>query len=134
LVTNARQSTVRWREDNRLARINRAKTPTGTTFSFSLNEQANVNFSFVQLPGRYNDHGCLASHHGTQKGKSCNRKVAQGALTFTGHIGTNSVVFAGRISRRDKLNPGTYELIITATNAVGRRSAPVHLRFTIIQA
>jgi hypothetical protein len=132
LVQNARQSTARWREDNRLARISRAITPTGTTFSFSLNEQANVNFSFIQLLGRYGD-SCLVSQHGTRKHKSCNRKVAKGALSFTGHIGTNSVVFAGRISRREMLNPGTYELIIIATNAVDRRSAPVRLRFTIIQ-
>ena len=134
LVKNARQSTARWREDDRLARISRAKTPTGTTFSFSLNEQANVNFSFVQIPGRYSGHSCLASQRGTRKRESCNRQAAKGALSFTGHIGTNSVVFDGRISRRDKLNPGTYELIITATNAVGQRSAPVRLRFTIMQA
>ncbi len=111
LVKNARQSTARWREDDRLARISRAKTPTGTTFSFSLNEQANVNFSFIPLLG--------------------NRKVVKGALSFAGHIGTNKVIFAGRISRRNKLTPGTYELIITATNAVGQRSVPVRLRFTI---
>jgi hypothetical protein len=36
-VRNARQSTSRWREGNRLASVSRAKTPTGTTFSFSLN-------------------------------------------------------------------------------------------------
>ncbi len=130
-VKNARESTPRWREDNRLVRISRAKTPAGTTFSFSLSEQANVNFGFIQLLG---SHSCLASQHGTRRRESCNRKRAKGALSFAGHIGTNSVVFAGRISRRDKLNPGTYELIITATNAVGQRSAPVRLRFTIIEA
>jgi hypothetical protein len=132
LVQNARQSTARWREDNRLARISRATTPTaptGTTFSFSLNEQADVNFSFIQLG--YNGQGCLASRHGIQKRESCNRKLVKGALSFTGHVGTNSVVFAGRISRRDRLNPGTYELIISATNAAGQHSAPAHLRFTI---
>jgi hypothetical protein len=134
LVKNARQSTARWREDSRLARISRTKTLTGTTFSFSLNEQANVNFSFIQVVRRYNGHSCLASWHGTQMSRSCNRTVVKGALSFTGHIGTNSVVFAGRISRQDKLNPGTYELIITATNAVDQRSAPVRLRFTIIEA
>jgi hypothetical protein len=131
LVENARQSAARWREDNRLAHISRAKTPTGTTFSFSLNEQANVNFSFIQVRGRYNGRSC-PSQHGTQKRKSCYRMVTKGALSFTGHIGTNSVVFAGRISPRDKLNPGTYELTITATNAVDQRSAPVRLRFAII--
>jgi hypothetical protein len=134
LVKDAHQSTARWREDNRLAHISRAQTPTGTTFSFSLNEQANVNFSFIQILGSTNGHSCLASQHGTRKRKNCNRQVAKGTLSFTGHIGTNSLVFAGRISRRDKLNPGIYELIITATDAVDQRSAPVHLRFTIIPA
>ncbi|HUN77546.1 MAG TPA: fibronectin type III domain-containing protein [Solirubrobacteraceae bacterium] len=137
VVTNARQSAARWREDNRLARISRArapKAPTGTTFSFSLNEQANVSFSFTQLQGRYDGNSCLASQHRARARKSCNQQAAKGSLSFTGHMGTNSVVFAGRISSRDKLNPGTYELIITATNAVDQRSAPVRLRFTMMQA
>ena len=46
-----RQSTTRWREGNRPARVSRAKTPTGTTFSFSLNEPATVAFSFTQRAG-----------------------------------------------------------------------------------
>jgi hypothetical protein len=134
VIQSARQSTTRWRESNQLARISRSKTPTRTTFSFSLNEQANVSFSFIHIPSRYNGHSCPAGRHGPRQRKSCDRTLARGALVFTGHAGTNSVVFAGRISRRDKLNPGTYELIITATNAAGERSAPVRLRFTIMQA
>ena len=50
-VRNARQSAMRWREGNQLAHISRGKTPTGTTFSFSLNEQATVSFSFTQIHG-----------------------------------------------------------------------------------
>lgn len=135
VVTDARQSTARWREDNRLARISRVRLPaasTGTTISFSLNEQANVDFSFVQLPASHDGHGCLASRHGARAHKSCNTKVPAGALSFTGQVGTNSVIFAGRVSRQDKLSPGAYELVITATDTAGRRSAPVRLRFTII--
>ncbi len=111
-VQNARQSAKRWRESSKLARISRAKTPTGTTFSFSLNEQATVSFSFTQL-------------------LRVSPRVARGTLSFTGHSGTNHVVFAGRISRTNKLKPGRYELIITATNSTGQRSAPVSLGFTI---
>ena len=48
-VRNARQSATRWREGNQLAHTSRGHTPTGTTFSFSLNEQAAVHFSFTQL-------------------------------------------------------------------------------------
>jgi hypothetical protein len=134
LVKNARQSAARWREDNRLVRISRARTPAGTTFSFSLNEQANVKFEFVALVRGYAGPRCLAGQHATRGREGCTPTVARGALAFIGHIGTNSVDFAGRISRRDKLSPGTYELVITATNAIDQRSAPVHLRFTILEA
>ncbi len=134
LVQNARESATRWREGKQLSRISRrAKTPTGTTFSFSLNEQATVSFRFVQLPGT-RGHSCFARAHGTRQDKSCKRIVTGGTLSFTGHDGTNSVIFAGRISHRNKLNPAAYELTITATNAAGQRSAPEHLHFTIMKA
>jgi DNA-binding beta-propeller fold protein YncE/PKD repeat protein len=132
LVQNAHQSAARWREGNQLARISRGRTPTGTTFSFSLNEQAHVSFSFTRLLG--GPHGadrCLARAHANVQRKSCNSTVTRGTLSFTGHSGTNNVVFAGRISRTNKLKPGRYELIITATNSTGQRSAPVSLSFTI---
>lgn len=130
LIKNSRQSTTRWREDNRLARISRAKTPIGTTFSFSLNEQAMVSFSFTQLLSQ-GAHGCPTKTHKNVKRHGCDNTVTRGALSFTGHSGTNIVVFAGRISRTDKLKPGRYELAITATNTAGQRSTPVTLIFTI---
>jgi hypothetical protein len=111
VVQNARQSTTRWREGNQLAGISRARTPTGSTFSFSLNEPATVTFSF------------------TQSGR---RTVTVGRLTFTGHSGSNRVAFQGRISAARKLKPGRYTLVITATNSAGVRSAPRSLTFTIV--
>ncbi len=113
-VARARQSAMRWRESDQLARISRAKTPTGTTFSFSLNEQATVSFGFIQILGRH-------------------RRVRSGTLSFPGHSGTNMVAFAGRISRADKLKPGRYELLITATNSAGQHSQSVSLSFTIVK-
>ncbi len=110
-VQHARQSATRWREGNRLASISRTKTPTGTTFSFSLNEQATVTFSFAPSVS--------------------GRKV--GTLTFPGHSGTNRVAFQGRISPKEKLKPGRYTLSITATNSAGVRSAPKSLSFTIVK-
>ncbi len=130
-VQNARQSAVRWRDGNQLAHISRGKTPTGTTFSFSLNEQATVSFSFTQILSR-GAHGCLTKTHKNVKRNSCDNTVRGGTLSFTGHSGTNIVVFAGRISRTDKLKPGRYKLIITATNTTGQHSAPVSLSFTIV--
>lgn len=59
------------------------------------------------------------------------RKV--GTLTFAGHSGTNKVAFQGRISPEEKLKPGRYTLVITATNSAGMRSAPKSLSFTIVK-
>jgi alpha-tubulin suppressor-like RCC1 family protein len=128
-VQDTRQSAKRWREDNPLAHRGHAKTPAGTTFSFSLNEPATVNLSFAQFPEeRRGTRGCSAR---TDERVRCDGAVMRGTLSFTGHSGTNSVVFAGRISRTDQLKPGRYELTITAVDSTGQRSAPVSLSFTI---
>jgi hypothetical protein len=133
-VRNAHQSTSRWREGNRLASITRGKTPTGTTFSFSLNEQATATFSFTQLVGgREGTHGCLARTHANAQRKSCSYAVTRGTLSFTGQDGTNSVLFMGRVSHTEKLKPGRYTLVITATNTAGQKSAPQKLSFTIVK-
>jgi hypothetical protein len=113
LVQNVRQSTARWRAGGRLATASRAKTPIGTTFSFSLNEQATVTFSFTRRAG--------------------GRTFMAGKLTFAGHTGTNKVAFEGRVSPKKKLEPGRYQLVITATDSAGTRSAPKSLGFTIVR-
>jgi hypothetical protein len=127
-VQNARQSATRWREGNQLARITREKTPIGTTFSFSLNEQATVSFSFTQILHR--DRRCLHNAHKMQR-KGCGDTVTRGTLSFAGHSGMNNVAFSGRVSRANKLKAGRYKLVITAINSAGQRSAPVSLGFTI---
>jgi hypothetical protein len=114
VVQDVHQSTTRWREGKRLASISRAKPPIGTTFTFSLNEQAAVTFSFTQR--------VRGGHTATA-----------GTLPFTGHSGTNKVAFQGRISPGKKLKPGRYMLAIVATNSAGVRSAPKSLSFTIVK-
>jgi hypothetical protein len=56
-----------------------------------------------------------------------------GHALLHGHSGSNKVVFQGRISRSQRLKPGVYTLVITATNPAGQRSAPASLRFTIVR-
>jgi hypothetical protein len=112
-VQNVRQSTTRWRQGNRLATVSRAKPPIGTTFSFSLNDQAAVTFSFTR--------------------RVSGRTVTAGRLTFTGHEGTNKVAFQGRVSPKKKLEPGRYTLVIIATDSAGARSTPQSLSFTIVR-
>lgn len=81
-MQNVRQSKTRWREGNRLATVSRAKAPIGTTFSFSLNEEATVTFSFTR--------------------RVSGRAVTAGKLTFTGHDGTNKVAFQGsRLTQKE---------------------------------
>jgi streptogramin lyase len=134
-ITAVHQSASTWREGGKLARISRKKKPpVGSTFSFALNEQASVSFSFTQrIAGRKVGHKCVAKSHKNAKRKACQRTVTVGRLSFTGHVGTNKVVFQGRISRSKKLKPGRYTLIITATNSAGVRSAPKSLSFTIVR-
>jgi hypothetical protein len=133
-VQQARQSTTRWREGNQLARISRTKTPTGTTFSFSLNEQATVTFSFAQnVNGRKVSGKCVAQTKKSRRKPVCRRAVTVGTLAFTGHSGTNKVAFQGRVSPVEKLEPGHYTLVMTATNSAGERSAPQSLSFTIVK-
>ena len=59
--------------------------------------------------------------------------MTPGTLSFPGHDGTNSVLFMGRVSRTEKLKPGRYTLVITATNTAGQKSAPRKLGFTIVR-
>jgi FG-GAP repeat protein len=129
------QSATRWREGNQLARISRAKTPTGTNFSFSLNEQAAVTFGFTQrVSGREVSGKCVAQTEKNRRKSTCRRTVTAGTLTFTGHSGTDKVAFQGRISAGTKLEPGSYTLVVTATNSAGARSAPKSLSFTIVKS
>jgi hypothetical protein len=130
-VQHARQSAARWREGPIRSRT---KTQAGTTFSFSLNEQTTVRFSFIETLGKTGTaHSCLAKLHKNLRHTSCNNPTTAGTLTFAGHRGTNDITFTGRISRTDTLKPGRYELIITAINSTGQRSAPVSLSFTIVR-
>jgi alpha-tubulin suppressor-like RCC1 family protein len=129
-VRDARQSAARWHEGNRPPRIGHPRTPTGTTFSFSLNEPATVRFSFIRMA-----HGglsCAARANGSTTRKVCD-DVTAGTLSFAGHSGSNKAVFAGRIAHTTELKPGRYELTITATNSADQSSPPVALDFTISQ-
>jgi hypothetical protein len=93
-----------------------------------------VTFSFAQsVSGRKVSGKCVAQTKKSRRKPACRRTVTAGTLTFTGHSGTNKVAFQGRISPVEKLEPGRYTLVITATNSAGERSAPQSLSFTIVK-
>lgn len=131
-VANASESRRIWREGNKLAQFSKKRPPVGTTFSFALNEQASVSFAFTQQVGARKVNGkCVAQTRKNRRKRACRRTVTPGTLSFTGHAGTNRVFFQGRASR-SKLKPGSYTLVITATNAAGQHSSPKRLSFTIV--
>jgi hypothetical protein len=137
VLARAHQTHNRWRGGSKLAHFSRRrkpKPPVGTTFSFALNEQARVTFTFTQqLPGRKVRGKCVAPTKHNRHKPACKRIVTPGTLAFTGHPGTNKVFFDGRLSRSKRLKPGRYTLTITATNAVGQHSRSQKLTFTIVK-
>ncbi|MGA2469081.1 MAG: hypothetical protein ABSG64_00120 [Solirubrobacteraceae bacterium] len=135
-VTSPSQTHDTWREGNALAQISKKTKakgpPVGTTFSFTLNEAASVTFSFNHsVKGRTVKGKCVAKTKHNSRKKSCAYTATAGTLSFTGHSGTNTVVFDGRVSASDKLKPGHYTLVISATNAQALSSTPTSLSFTI---
>jgi hypothetical protein len=134
VLQRARESATRWREGSRFAHISRThEPPIGTTFSFLLTEQAGVTFAFThQVGGRAGRHECVAQTNKNRHRSTCRRTTTAGTLRFTGHPGSNSVMFQGRLTRSRKLKPGRYTLIITATNSA-RASKPQALSFTIVR-
>lgn len=127
-----RQARVRWRAGSALAKISRRGVPVGTTFSLTLNTAAKVSFAFTQRAGGRRLHGrCVAQTHRNRDARRCSRSVTRGTLSFSGHAGVNKVVFQGRVSRKVKLRPGTYTLVISAAGPSGT-SAPQLLTFTIV--
>jgi CSLREA domain-containing protein len=134
-VTNPTESHARWREGNRLAGFSRKRAlPIGTTFSFTLNEEARVSFTFTRsLPGRKVNGRCVAQTKRNRHKPACERAAAAGAIVFTGHPGLNKVAFQGRLSSSKRLKPGSYTLTITATNTAGQSTKSHTLSFTIVK-
>jgi hypothetical protein len=99
--------------------------PAGTTFTFALNAQANVDFAFTRLPGK-----CMAHSHGRHR-RACPRPVAAGSLSLVGHAGADTLHFRGQLSSTRWLAPGNYSLTITAANGA-ERSTATSLTFTIV--
>jgi hypothetical protein len=134
-LTGVAQSNKVWREGNKLALISRKhRPPLGTTISFSLNEQASVSFTFVQQVGGRRVNGkCVAQTNNNRRKRACRRTLIPATASITGHAGTNKIVFQGRVSPTKKLTPGSYTLVIAATNGVGQHSPARQLSFTIVR-
>jgi hypothetical protein len=133
VLSRLSESARRWRRGHHQARISKTRRPpVGTTFSFTLNEQAQVSFAFTQqLSGRRVAGRCVRPTKRNASKHRCKRTVTVGTLLIAAHAGVNKVRFEGRL-RTQTLKPGPYTLVVTAKNSAGKRSAPQQLSFTIV--
>jgi hypothetical protein len=142
-ISGLKQSKNKWlagkglpKESSGATGARAGKSKTGTVFSFSLNTDATVALAFTQqVKGFRAGHKCVARKpktHGKKKPRHCSTTKTVAALTYTLAAGTYQVTVQGQITRRVKLTPGKYKLVVTASNATGSTTASP-LRFTILK-
>jgi Glucodextranase, domain B len=106
----------------------------GTIVRWTVSEAGTTRFAIKRLvPGRRKGSRCITGKSAPRRGRRCTRVVAAGTLRRTGAAGKRSLKFSGRIGRR-ALARGRYRMDVTATDAVGNRSAARSLTFTVIRA
>ena len=142
-VSALRQSNSVWMRGSKLATLTNArKHPKprgkkrkprpriGTTFSFKLDQQANLTLVFVQQRGgRMSAAKCSVT---AKHGKRCTLSTLRGTMTVSGsHPGANKIAFQGKLAS-GRLPAGRYTMTLTATNAEGETSKPASISFTIV--
>jgi methionine-rich copper-binding protein CopC len=132
-VSDAKQTNKTWRMGSKLPTTARKKAPLGTTFKFKLSAPAQVTLDFTQqVSGRKVKRKCVKPTRRNRRSPKCKRTRSAGVLSVNGKQGANSVAFQGRLTKRKKLKPGKYTLVITATSSDGLASKPVKLKFKIV--
>jgi hypothetical protein len=127
-ISGLNETAARWLE--RKAR--RSRLPLGTTFSFSLDQAAQVELSFARLTGGRKAGGrCVSPALAAPRAQRCTRSLSAGTLTIRAQAGGNALAFGGKTSL-GRLPAGTYAVELSATGLTGHPSAPVSLRFTIV--
>ena len=105
------------------------KTPKGSRVSYTLAEDATVEFTVERATkGRRKGRKCVVKR---RKGKRCTTyKQIKGSFVQTGKKGANGFKFTGRVGDR-KLRPAGYRLVAIATDAAGNRGKAVRTGFRI---
>ncbi len=128
-----------WREGSALARLSSARAgkgkhrpPVGTTFSFALNETAQLTFTFDRsVSGRRAGRKCVARTRANRNARRCTRTDTAGAMHLSAPAGSHKLRFDGMVSEHERLLPGSYTLLVTAANAGGHSATGV-LHFKIV--
>lgn len=109
-----------------------SKLSVGTTFSFTLNEAADVTFTFASVStGRKSGRKCVKQTTTNRKKPKCTLSKAAGSIKLKGKAGANKVRSQGRLTKSKKLKNGAYTVTVVANDAAGQTSAAKKLSFTI---
>ena len=135
ILSDVTQSHARWRDGSAratLARVQPARPPVGTRFTFALNAAAQITFTFTDTAaGRRVGRRCIAASARNRRAPACRRTRTRGAFTYAVGAGSHHLVFEGRIGAT-RLPPGGYTVALQARGAAGARSQTRTLRFTIV--
>jgi hypothetical protein len=131
-LSNVSQSHRVWRESGRPGK---RKPPIGTMFTLTVSQTARISFRFQQpAAGRRFRRRCVAPTRRNSNRRPCQRTVPAGSLAFNATRGRVQVKFYGVMARGHALRPGTYTLLITATDpSTGSSSTTHRLTFTIVR-
>jgi len=106
----------------------------GSTVSFTLNEQATVSFRVVHVlkgRGRLVSGKCRTRTRANAKRKKCDvQRPVSGTIRPSAKAGSNSFAFSGWVGGK-RLGRGSYRLVATTTDAAGNTSVGVGANFTI---
>jgi hypothetical protein len=106
----------------------------GTTISFTLSRAASATLSFTQLQkGVLRGHRCVARRRHSH-GRSCQRSLAAGGLSFAARGGLNKIRFDGVLTGRKHLVAGRYLLTVGAVAADGVVATPATIKLTAVPA
>jgi hypothetical protein len=128
-VSAVTETHKRWQEGHKLGHKH---APTGTSFSFTVSQPAQVTLAFTETAhGRKVKGKCVAATTHNAKHARCKRMLARGTLADTATAGRHTIHFDGRVSGH-KLPVGAYTVKIAAANSAGK-SGTAGLRFTIVR-
>jgi hypothetical protein len=107
----------------------------GTRISFGLSEPARVTLAFSRrAAGRRVRARCVRPTRRNRGRPRCRRTVTLAMAPRRLGAGSHTIRFSGRLSRRRKLTPGRYTLIVRAVDAGGLASAPERARLRALRA
>ncbi|MEA2377099.1 MAG: hypothetical protein QOD13_1006 [Thermoleophilaceae bacterium] len=107
---------------------------TATKISFSLSEAADVKLSFERRVSGHRAGGRCVSPPLKRRAKCTLYARVKSTIGLHGKVGSNSLLFRGKLSRTRSLATGRYRLTLQATDATGKRSAAVHTSFRLLDS